>query len=270
MNELMTNRENFTSLELVELINKFREEEGNRNPLLHKNFIAVIKDEFEEEIRELKIQLSSQSVEMPNGGKREYPMYILTLSQSKQVLLRESKFVRKAIIKYIEEIENKLNSVLSKKDKLLLDILHSSTEEERTLAVNRYQIEYVKPLEEENEVQAQKILEYEPKASYYDDVLACKDVLPITVIAKDFGLSGRRMNEILHENGIQYKMSNTWLLYSKHQDKGYTKTKTTKFERPDGTQGMNVHTFWTQKGRLFIYELMKRNGILPLIEREEQ
>lgn len=118
------------------------------------------------------------------------------------------------------------------------------------------------------QIKDQQISELQPKASYYDIVLQCKDLLSITQISKDYGMSGREMNKILHELGIQYKQSDIWLLYAKYQDKGYTQTKTQNYDRPDGGRGASVHTYWTQKGRLFLYDLLKQNGILPMIERE--
>lgn len=110
----------------------------------------------------------------------------------------------------------------------------------------------------------------QPKASYYDLILQCKDLLSVTEIAKDFGMSTKKLNEILHEKGIQFKQSGIWLLYAKYQYKGYTRTKTKNYCRPDGSQGSNVHTYGTQKGRLFLYEQLKNNGYLPKIEREQE
>ena len=119
-----------------------------------------------------------------------------------------------------------------------------------------------------------------PKASYYDLVLNCKDLLPISVIAKDYGWSAIKMNTYLKEKGIQFKRGGTWLLYQKYADKGYTHTKTFACNRNGQAQFLkrkkdkkkyktiSVQTCWTQAGRLFIYELMKADGLLPLIEQE--
>ena len=117
-------------------------------------------------------------------------------------------------------------------------------------------------------VQQQQIAEMKPKATYYDVVLKCKDAVNISVIAKDYGWSGIRMNEYLHDKGIQFKQSDTWLLYQKHADKGYTKTNTHVYEDSNGFEHTKVHTKWTQKGRLFIYEQLKADGIYPQIEME--
>lgn len=122
-------------------------------------------------------------------------------------------------------------------------------------------------LKEENEFQAQQIAELNPKATYYDEVLNCVDALPISILSKDYGWSPQQLNNFLNENKVQYKRGSTWLLYAPYQDKGYTKSETFWFKDKFGNNRSNVQTKWTQKGRLFIYELMKSEWNLPLIEQ---
>jgi len=120
-------------------------------------------------------------------------------------------------------------------------------------------------LQTENLVLKQQNKEMKPKASYYDLVLQNKSLLSVSKIAKDYGMSAKALNKKLHELGIQYKQGDIWLLYAKYQDKGYTQTTTHVIDADHS----KVITKWTQKGRLFIYELLKKNGILPLIERNQ-
>ncbi len=117
-------------------------------------------------------------------------------------------------------------------------------------------------------VQTQQIAELKPKASYYDVVLNCKDLLSVTEIAKDYGKTANWLNAWLHEKGVQFKQGKVWLLYAKYAEQGYTNTKTQTYNGKDGEVHTKVHTYWTQKGRLFIYDLLKSSGILPLIELE--
>ena len=100
-------------------------------------------------------------------------------------------------------------------------------------------------------------------------VLKCKDAVNISVIAKDYGWSAQRMNEYLHQKGVQYKQADIWLLYQKHAGCGYTKTNTHVYEDSCGCEHTKVHTKWTQKGRLFIYGLLKADGVYPQIEMED-
>lgn len=127
--------------------------------------------------------------------------------------------------------------------------------------------ERAKALEQTVAVQYQQITEMKPKASYYDVVLNCKDLVAISVIAKDYGWSANRLNQYLHSKGIQYKQGNIWLLYQDYAELGYTSTKTHSYNGNDGTIHTKPHTYWTQKGRLFIYDLLKSGGIVPLIEQ---
>lgn len=126
-----------------------------------------------------------------------------------------------------------------------------------------------KQLSEENAQQNQIINELQPKATYYDLILQNNSLVAISVIAKDYGMSGTALNKKLHELGVQYLQGKTWLLYAKYQDKGYTFSRTQNYFHKNGSQGSRLHTYWTQKGRLFIYDLLKSEGILPIIELKE-
>lgn len=121
-------------------------------------------------------------------------------------------------------------------------------------------------LERTNLEQAAQLIEMQPKAAYYDVILNCRNAISMTVIAKDYGKSARWMNERLHELGVQYRQGSVWVLYQKYAGLGYTASKTSSYCRSDGSQGSTVHTYWTQKGRMFIYDLMKKINIKPLIE----
>lgn len=123
-------------------------------------------------------------------------------------------------------------------------------------------------LKEENSVLLQQNNELKPKADYTDIVLSNDTLVPITFIAKDYGMTGIAMNRLLHELGVQYKQSNVWLLYAKHQTKGWTQSETFETADKDGRPHLKLNTKWTQKGRLGLYELLKENGYLPLIEQE--
>lgn len=115
-------------------------------------------------------------------------------------------------------------------------------------------------LETENE-------KMKPKAAYHDLVLQSKSLFAIGKIAKDYGMGAQTLNNILHELGVQYKQGGTWMLYYKYQDKGYAQTKTYTVD----AERSNLHLYWTQKGRLFIYEILKdKKGILPLVERQSE
>lgn len=129
---------------------------------------------------------------------------------------------------------------------LLLDVV-TKYKEERTLRL----------------MAEQRVNELQPKATYYDLVIQNKSLLSVTKIAKDYGISARKLNSLLHEFGIQFKQGDMWFLYQNYADKGYTQS----FTHVIDDENSRMSTKWTQKGRLFIYEIMKQNGWLPLIEQ---
>ncbi|OFV21537.1 phage antirepressor KilAC domain-containing protein [Staphylococcus sp. HMSC14C01] len=139
---------------------------------------------------------------------------------------------------------------------------------EQTIQNPDYIIHVLTEFKKEREgrlVAEQQVNELKPKATYYDLVLQNKSLLSVSKIAKDYGMSARSLNKLLHSLGVQYKQGDIWLLYAKYQDKGYTHTSTYALDE----EHSKVTTKWTQKGRLFIYELLKEHDILPVIEQEE-
>lgn len=125
----------------------------------------------------------------------------------------------------------------------------------------------IKNLETEIEGKTKVIEELTPKATYYDVVLECPDLITTTEISKDYGMSAAAFNNLLHELGIQFKQSKRWFLYTKYEGYGYTQSKTKQFTYADGSTGTKTHMYWTQKGRLFLYEFLKKKDIIPMIEK---
>lgn len=125
-----------------------------------------------------------------------------------------------------------------------------------------------KALETENAAQKQMIAEFEPIRQYVDEILSSTGTLATSQIAADYGMSARKLNKILHEEGLQRSVNGQWILYTKHMNQGYTKSKTIQITRSDGRPDTVLHTEWTQKGRLLIHEILTARGIQAVMDRK--
>lgn len=205
----------------------------------------------EDEKSKFNLGLSGGATNVVN----EYGLYTLIMASRKEEAKKFKRWVTHEVLPAI------------RKDGGYMVTKEGETEEEliaRALILAQKSIDR---LELENKKKDQIIGELTPKADYTDKILQSTSVVTITSIAKDYGLSGSKMNKLLHELGIQYKQGNQWLIYAKYHDKGYTHSETVEFPRSNGTIDVNMITKWTQKGRLFLYNELKDNGYLPMIER---
>lgn len=225
----------------------------------YTNPSKVLSDHVDEEDKLNNESLSSLG---QRGGWliNESGLYSLILSSKLPTARKFKRWVTSEVLPTIRRHGvYAVDEVLANPDMLIEALLQLKAEREINQA-----------LKETVAVQKQQIVEMKPKASYYDVVLNCKDLVAISVIAKDYGWSANRMNQYLHQKGVQYKQGNKiWLLYQKYAEMGYTNTKTHSYPGNDGTMHTTVHTYWTQQGRLFIYELLKSDGILPTMEQED-
>lgn len=120
--------------------------------------------------------------------------------------------------------------------------------------------------EEITELRAENV-ELQKQSEYTRVILQSKQTVLVTQIAQDYGMSARRFNALLRDLGIQHKVRNQWILYGKYLNKGYVHSATHNYTHTNGNPDVSLNTEWTQKGRLFLYEELKRHGIMPLIER---
>lgn len=261
MNEVLeiklSNDGRITSVELCELINVFRIEEGNETKLLHKTLLESIRTEVE---ALKKADISSEQNFLPTyyddlQGKQR-PCFSLSDNGVLEMLNKESAVVRYKTVEYIKKLK------LAKQDSYMI--------EDPAERARRWAEEYEerRRLSEEVNIKNQLIGELKPKADYTDTILKSKDLVTITQISKDYGMTGQEMNKLLYELGVQYKESGQWLLYRDYQSMGYTMSETVPITYSNGMQGTKMHTKWTQKGRLFLYQTLKENGYIPLIEQD--
>lgn len=125
----------------------------------------------------------------------------------------------------------------------------------------------VKRLEMKNEALEVELKETKPKAEYYDLMLANKGLIKTSEIAKNYGRSAQAFNKLLHKLKVIYKQGETWLPYAKYQTHNYVQLEPFSYTNSRGLPDVKMRTKWTMKGHIFLYELLKKNGILPLIEQ---
>ena len=200
------------------------------------------------------IVLNKDNLDIPTAGRvylTESGVYKLVFKSNKPQAERFANWVTDEVLPSIRKhgaylTPDKVEEVLLNPDTIIKIAQNLKEEQEK-----RRQLEI-----ENNELK--------PKANYCEQVLQSESAVVTTQIAKDYGMSPQALNNVLRELGVQYKVDGQWVLYSKYQDKGYTKSCTVidRFGEP------RMQTKWTQKGRLFIYQMLKTIGVLPNIERE--
>lgn len=159
--------------------------------------------------------------------------------------------------------ENTLERALTSPDFLIRLATKLKDEQERNKALEGKAEE----LEISVQTMDKVIGELKPKANYVDVILKSKSTVLITQIAQDYGMSAKAFNKMLAELHIQRKVGRQWILYAEYQGKGYVHSKTIEIVRSNGQPDVTMQTEWTQKGRLFLYEELKKHGIYPMIER---
>lgn len=202
----------------------------------------------------------------PNNQKR--PMYLLNKEECLYIATKFNDEARAKLVLRWKELEEKNKPQLPTNYLDALKSLVASEEEKQQLALeNKRQAEQLEAKTTEITELNTAITEMQPKVSYVDTILQCKDTVQVTIIAQDYGKSAKAFNILLRNFDIQRKVGTAWVLYGKYIANGYVQSKTFAYTRSDGTQGVRTYTEWTQKGRLFLYETLKKHGILPLIEQ---
>lgn len=198
-----------------------------------------------------------------NGAHREIQDYSLSVDMAKHICLMSRTDKGKQCRQYLIDLEKAWNTpeqvwarAVKMADKKIAGLISDNKGLREEIQFKNKQLI----------AQQEVISELQPKADYVDMILKCKSLVLTTQIAKDYGMSARAFNKLLHELGIQYKVGDQWVLYAKYQACGYVHSATYEYTRRDGTVGVKMRTEWTQKGRLFLYETLKKEGYLPLIE----
>ena len=117
------------------------------------------------------------------------------------------------------------------------------------------------PLEE---ISAQQ----KPLTDYARHILSSTQTVTVTQVAQDYAMTAKQLNDLLNKLRIQHKVSGQWVLYTPYLYRGYVQSFSSYFISPEGEVVVKLHTRWTQNGRLFLYEELKKAGYLPVMEQE--
>ena len=228
-----------STLELVEQINVFRSQMEDKKPLLHKNLLRIVRDEFEDEIASAQILAHVKRVPTNNGGSKEITIYELTIDQAKQVLMRESKVVRKAMIRYLNELEEKVKQL----QKTPMQIAETMNSEQLGLLIS---------VVKEKEVAEGKLLEQKPMVDAYKTISNSKKLSPIDFVAGLFDFGRNNFYKLLTEEGILKKTEFGYKPYQRYLNTDYFDFKVTEGTNSKGVDFVTYKTLVTGKGILWL------------------
>lgn len=196
------------------------------------------------------------------------PCYSLTKEECLYIATKFNDEARAKLVRRWKELEEAHRPAIPTTYLDALKSLVASEEQKAKLALeNRKQQEQIAAISSENAELGNRITEMLPKVNYYDQILQSRETVTMTQIAQDYGMSAKRMNAILRDMKVQRKVGDQWILYAPYQPCGYVQSKSVQITRSDGRQDTIFNTEWTTKGRIFLYNLLKKNNIVPLIEK---
>ena len=198
-------------------------------------------------------------------------MWFLTEDGFYEVCMQSTKPNAKIFKKEVKKILKTIRKTGMYMTDNVWDTITSNPEKLGEVLINYGKVKReLEHLEEENQIQKQLIAEYKPIKEYVDTILSSEDTMTITQIAADYGLSAYELNKTLNEQRVIRKVGGQWILYAEHMNKGYTKSETITVKRKNGTEKVVPNTRWTQKGRLFVHNLLETLGIKANMDREKE
>lgn len=255
MTDLIIKKETMTSLEIADVTGK-----------QHAHIMRDIRKLLEQGVSESNFGLTSYQQAQPNGGKKDVPMYQLTKKGCLILASGYDALLREKIINRWEELETKERNQYQVPQSFAEALMLAAKQQEQIEEQQRQLEANSKEIVELNGA----IAEMEPKVTYVGMILASKETVTTTQIAQDYGQSAKAFNVLLGNFGVQHKVGGQWVLYAKHLPFGYVQSDTFPIVHKNGMSGTVMHTKWTQKGRLFLYEELKKHNIMPLIEQNKK
>ncbi len=209
--------------------------------------------------------LSSYKQAQPNGGYKDVPCYVLNKTECLYIATKFNDEARAKLILRWEELETKEREQYQVPQSFAEALMLAAQQQEKIEAQQKQLEVSSKEIVELNGA----IAEMQPKVTYVDMILTSKETVTTTQIAQDYGYSAKAFNVLLRNYGIQHKIGGQWILYAKYLPYGYVQSDTIAITHKNGDSGTVMHTKWTQKGRLFLYNELKGHDVIPLIEQKQ-
>ena len=206
--------------------------------------------------------------------------------ESEEEMIRNAEQILRATLKEKEALLEKQKELLKEQKKLMEEQKSKLHEQEVQMGLDKKLIgeqdEEIHRLNEEvNDqmvrmaIQGQNVVALErqvdgllPKAMYSDNVLDSVSCFTTTQVAKELGITAQELNRSLCSLHVQYYQSGQYMLYAEYAHMGLAKSRTKyrAFMAPagDGTKRKvgkvvtSTYLVWTEKGRKFIHDLVKR------------
>ena len=179
------------SPQVVDMINGFRAEEGNKKVLRHNDFLKSIRKEIES-LANIGIEIDEGNISLISyidKQNRQKPCYKMNRFWIMQMLNKESAFVRFKTQQYIEALENRL-----KQQQISTDQIAQMINEAVKAAVAPY-IDRIEKLTARKEAPKTRTANF-------------RTLPTVTKIAKPFGMTGTDANKILEKHGIIRRSDN--------------------------------------------------------------
>lgn len=261
---LIHETDKMSSLEIAELVGRE-----------HKSVMRSIRNMESAwvKVQGRKFALLQKQTPTSNGGYKETPYYELTKEECLYIATKFNDEARAKLIKRWHELETGKAAPTFQVPQTFSEALMLAAQQQHEIERQRIELQakdnLIHDLEFDAGMNESTIRFLEKRTEYQRKVLASSTTTLVTSIAQDYGMTARQFNEMLRRYKVQKKVRNQWVLMKPYVNKGYVHSKTTPYDLKDGRVGTSTKTEWTQKGRMFLYEFLKKRDILPLIEESE-
>ena len=200
-----------TSLEIAELTGK-----------QHKNVMQAIRnmEPAWEKVQGLKFQLSSRIYNLPNGGTKEVPCYVLTKTECLYIATKFNDEARAKLVLRWEELER----------------------------AHRGQSPCALPSPQKILAMADDIIGTGLRMLNAD----AEDTLTATQVAKTFNMTVYDFNAVLRDMGIQYRRFGRWNISDDLVDRDLVRLRTHVSYSLKGEKKVKVYMTWTMAGLKYL------------------